>query len=144
MNAKFVIPGPPMGKARPRMTKTGHTYTPEETVMYENLVKTEYERQVDHRYADDAMLDVRVFAYYPIPKSASKKKQKAMRENRIRPTKKPDWDNIGKIVCDSLNSVAYRDDAQIVDAMVRKFYSDNPRVLVTIRAYDPGEEVNTQ
>lgn len=25
-------------------------------------------------------------------------------------TKKPDWDNIGKIVCDSLNNIAYHDD----------------------------------
>lgn len=47
--------------------------------------------------------------------------------------KKPDFDNIGKIVCDSLNNIAYHDDAQIVDAQVRKFFSDDPRVVVTIQ-----------
>lgn len=56
-----------------------------------------------------------------------------MLDRKIRPTKKPDWDNIGKIICDSLNGVAYRDDAQIVDSMVRKFYSETPRVVVSIR-----------
>ena len=49
-----------------------------------------------------------------------------------RPTRKPDFDNIGKIICDALNGIAYRDDAQIVDALVRKFYSDTPRVIVEI------------
>ena len=56
-----------------------------------------------------------------------------MLEHKIRPTKKPDWDNIGKIICDSLNKVAYRDDSVVVDAQVRKFYSENPRVDVSIR-----------
>ena len=56
-----------------------------------------------------------------------------MLEHKIRPTKKPDWDNIGKIVCDSLNNIAYHDDNQVVDAQVRKFFSENPRVEVTIR-----------
>ena len=49
--------------------------------------------------------DRRIIAYYEIPKSTSKKKRREMLEHRIRPTKKPDWDNIGKIVCDSLNLV---------------------------------------
>ena len=78
------------------------------------------------------MLDVRVMAYYTIPKSISKKKRQAMLDHKVRPTKKPDFDNIGKVICDSLNGIAYRDDAQIVDAQVRKFYSDTPRVVVII------------
>lgn len=56
-----------------------------------------------------------------------------MLEHKIRPTKKPDWDNVGKIICDSLNNIAYHDDNQVVDAQVRKFFSENPRVEVTIR-----------
>lgn len=55
-----------------------------------------------------------------------------MLDHKIRPTKKPDFDNIGKVICDALNKIAYRDDSQIVDAQVRKFYSDRPRVVVTI------------
>ena len=51
----------------------------------------------------------------------------------IRPVKRPDWDNIGKIITDALNEVAYHDDAQIVEAIVEKYYSDNPRVEVTIK-----------
>lgn len=101
-------------------------------MLYENLVRTEYRQQVGKRFADDAMLDVRIFAYYGMPKNLSKKKRQAMLDKKLRPTKKPDFDNIGKVICDSLNGIAYRDDAQIVDAMVRKFYAEEPRVVVVI------------
>lgn len=140
MRAKFCIHGDPQGKGRPRFSIVCghvHTRTPDETVLYENLVKTEYRQQVGVKFPDDAMLDVRIFAYYPIPKSASKRKRQAMLEKKIRPTKKPDWDNVGKVICDSLNGIAYRDDAQVVDSMVRKFYSEDPKVVVTI------EEIKT-
>ena len=110
------------------------TRTPEQTVLYENLVKMEYRQQCRGiRFPDDAMLDVRVYAYYTIPASAGKKKRQAMLAKKIRPTKKPDFDNIGKVICDSLNGIAYRDDAQVVDGMVRKFYAEHPRVVVTIK-----------
>lgn len=140
---RFSIPGQPMGKQRPRVVHNGsfsRAFTPKETVSYENLVRVMYrEAAKGKRFVDEDMLDVRVIAYYSIPKSTSKKKRKLMLEHKIRPGKKPDWDNIGKIICDSLNTVAYRDDSSIVDAQVRKFYSENPRVDVTIRRIDPGE-----
>ena len=134
---KFSIAGQPFGKQRPKFSRAGNyvkTYTPNETVSYENLVKLMYQQAAEGKlFSEDAMLDVRIIAYYEIPKSISKKKRKAMLEHKIRPAKKPDWDNVGKIVCDSLNKVAYRDDSAVVDAQVRKFYSENPRVDVTIR-----------
>lgn len=135
MRTQVCIYGEPQGKGRPRFsTVCGHAKirTPDQTVIYENLVKTEYRNQSGVRFPDDAMLDVRVMAYYTIPKSISKKKRQAMLDHKVRPTKKPDFDNIGKVICDSLNGIAYRDDAQIVDAQVRKFYSDTPRVVVII------------
>lgn len=111
------------------------TYTPDKTAAYENLVKLEYQRQCkDSRFADDEYLDMRIFAFYGIPKSASKKKTRLMKAGVIRPTKKPDMDNVVKVIADSLNGVAYKDDTQIVDAMVRKFYADVPRVQVTIQS----------
>ena len=140
MRAKFCIHGEPQGKGRPRFsTVCGHVKprTPDETVLYENLVKTEYRQQSGVRFPDDAMLDVRIFAYYSIPKSVSTKKRQAMLDKRIRPTKKPDFDNIGKVICDSLNGIAYRDDAQVVDSMVRKFYGETPKVVVTIEEINP-------
>lgn len=143
MEKEFVVLGEPTGKGRPRFsavknTKTGKTYgkayTPQKTVVYENLVKTEYERQCEgYRFPDEAMLDMRVMAYYGVPKSKSKKIKEKMLNGEIRPTKKPDLDNVIKVIADSLNSFAYRDDTQIVDCQVRKFYSETPRVIIKIR-----------
>ena len=137
MKVKFTVLGEPQGKGRPRFRNAGkfvQTYTPKETVNYENLVRLEYRRQCrDFKFSKDTPLDVRITAYLAIPKSASKKKAQLMRDRKIRPMKKPDFDNVGKIVCDSLNEIAYYDDAQIVDAQVRKFFSDDPRVVVTIQ-----------
>lgn len=134
---RFTVPGNPFGKQRPKFSRVGNyvrTYTPDKTVNYETMIKWYYQQAAQgYMFPDDAMLDVRIFAFYEIPKSASKKKQKQMLEKIIRPTKKPDFDNIGKIVCDSLNQIAYHDDAAIVDAQVRKFYSNTPRVEVIIR-----------
>ena len=134
MTVKFTVLGEPRGKQRPRMTRNGHTYTPAETVQYENLVRMEYRRQCgDYRFPDDAALDMRIMAYYAIPKSVSKKKRQEMLAHRIRPLKKVDCDNAVKIVADSLNNLAYRDDVQIVDCQIRKFYSPEPRIVVTIQ-----------
>ena len=134
MKVKFTVLGEPRGKQRPRMTKTGHTYTPIETVQYENLVRLEYSRQChDFIFEDRTPLDARITAYYSIPKSTSVNKRQAMLEHRIRPINKVDCDNLVKIVLDSLNGIAYRDDVQVVDCQVRKFYSDRPRVVVTLQ-----------
>ncbi len=134
MKLKFTITGEPKGKARPRVTRTGHAFTPKDTAMYENLVRLEYQRQCfGRKFPDDAMVDARITAYYSIPKSISKKKRQMMLDHKIRPCKKPDGDNCIKIVLDSLNSLAYKDDVQVVDCQIRKFYSDDPRVVVTLQ-----------
>ena len=137
MEVKFVVPGPPKGKGRPRFSQVAShakAMTPQDTVLYENLVKTEFKRQCgEARFEDGSMLDLRVVAYYPIPSSKSKKQQRLMEAGVIRPTTKPDNDNILKIIADSLNQIAYKDDAQVVDTQVRKFYSRKPRVTVVIK-----------
>ena len=71
-------------------------------------------------------------AYYGVTNSASKNKKEKMLAGIIRPTKKPDMDNCLKAIADALNDVAYKDDTQIVDCQVRKFYSEKPRVVIKI------------
>ena len=92
------------------------------------------------RFPDGSMLDMRIQAFYSVPKSASKKKRAAMLNGMARPIKKPDMDNVVKIIADSLNGIAYHDDTQIVDCQIRKFYSETPRVVVTIKETGPEPE----
>ncbi|HHX72161.1 MAG TPA: RusA family crossover junction endodeoxyribonuclease [Clostridiales bacterium] len=130
MVVSFTISGEPQGKGRPRFGN-GRTYTPEKTVIYENLVRMEYIRQVNHNFGDGP-LAMFIEAHYTIPASASKKRQAEMREGKILPTKKPDLDNIAKAIADSLNGIAYKDDSQIVKLHMTKRYAENPCVVVGI------------
>lgn len=136
MKVNFTVAGEPVGKGRPCFSTYGghiHARTPQKTVVYENLIRLEYQRQCGrNRFPDTAMLRVHIKAFYSIPTSKSKKQKAAMAEGLIRPTKKPDLDNITKAVLDSLNGIAYHDDVQIVDATIQKWYSDQPRVEVEI------------
>lgn len=138
IQAKFTIHGEPKGKGRPRFSRSGNyvrTYTPNKTVSYENFVKLEYLNQCGKVKLDkDTMLEMQIKAFFNIPKSVSKKRRTLMQNGKIRPTKKPDMDNIIKIIADSLNGIAYYDDAQIVLVIACKYYSDKPRVEVTLRS----------
>lgn len=132
MTIKFTIPGAPVGKGRPRVTRHG-TYTPQKTRDYEELVRWKYAQQAqNYRFPDGAALAMMVFAYYPIPASATKHRREAMEAGTELPTKRPDFDNIAKLASDALNGIAYKDDAQIVRAVVCKVYDKEPRVEVYI------------
>ena len=132
MRLIFTIPGEPVAKARPRVTRAGITYTPAKTVNYETLVKELFcVAYPDHRPVD---VPVRMLlkAYFGIPASWSKKKQQAALDGSIRPTKKPDIDNIIKTM-DALNGIAWRDDSQVVHVTASKYYSDRPRLEIQIQ-----------
>lgn len=132
---EFNVPGQPVAKGRPRFsTITGRTYTPEKTTNYENLVRLSYMQAYPNQtpYEKNVQLSMTINAYFQIPKATSKKKAEQMRTHIIRPTIKPDTDNIAKSVCDALNKVAFYDDSQIVVLKVRKYYGDNPSVNIII------------
>lgn len=131
----FEVLGKPQGKARPRFTRKGHTYTPNNTTSYENAVRRAFLQ------AKGVMLEGEVRAVitacYPIPKSTSKKKRAEMLRDEVKPVKKPDCDNIAKIILDALNKVAYKDDNQVVEMTVYKKYGEVAKVVVEL------EEVGT-
>ena len=134
MTVLFTVPIPPFGKQRPRHNRrTGVTYTPIETKKHERMIAEAYKALYDALCFDEsAFLRVEVTAYYPIPKSASKRKRTQMLMGEIRPTVKPDWDNVGKLITDALNGVAYPDDKQIVTALINKQYAVVPRMEIRI------------
>ena len=133
---QFTVLGCPVGKGRPKFsTFNGHAtaYTPAKTVNYENLVKLSYQQQCGGiMYEKDVPLRAIIKAYFPIPKSTSRKKHDAMIRKEILYTKKCDADNLAKAVLDALNGIAYYDDAQVCQLIVSKMYSDEPRVEVSI------------
>lgn len=127
----FIIPGEPKSKLRHRSTKKGKMYNPQQNLHYESWVKECY--WIKHKQKSlKGQLKACIRAYFKIPKSTSKKKKKLMIEEKLRPTKKPDTDNLAKIILDSLNTLAFDDDKQVVELNVEKYYSDDPRVEVEL------------
>jgi Holliday junction resolvase RusA-like endonuclease len=139
------LPGFVKGKGRPRSRiATGRggqqfvaVYTDSETRSYEAMLRFAGEqamRQNDNRtrLPFECALRVRVTAVFVVPKSRSRRDTEQSLAGIIRPTGKPDCDNILKCVGDSLNGVVWRDDSIIVDLMIRKFYGIHPMLLIEV------------
>lgn len=138
MKVSFEVPGIPRGKQRPRIVNAGgyvRAYTPEQTAIYENLVRIEYRQQCGPVKLTPP-ISATITGVFPIPKSTSRKKREQMIAGRILHTKKVDCDNLAKIILDSLNTIAYDDDSGISELNVRKVYGENPRVEITLEEMD--------
>lgn len=145
MKIKVVVHGDPMGKQRPKATTIGghaRVYTPKNTVQYESKVISAYKEQCGGNLAfpnPNQEISACIIAYFKIQKQHYGKKglNKSGTEKlsgEIKPTMKPDCDNIAKIVLDALNGLAFHDDSQITDLQVCKRYSIQPRVLVGLES----------
>lgn len=134
MAIRFTVPGEPKGKARPRVFNQdgkSHAVTPQDTLNYESLVKWVFTNTMEARKLQGE-IEAKIVAMYPIPKAMTKKNRQLIDEGKLHPTKKPDLDNVAKIILDSLNKVAFDDDSQVTRLIVEKHFSDNPRVEVTL------------
>lgn len=142
MTVKFEIPGEPCGKGRPRFKRTDRgvrTYTPAKTADYELFTKLAFKSACSPSFSDNEYIRVKIKAFFKIPKDTTKENRFLMLDGVIRPSKKPDADNIAKIICDALNKTAYRDDSQIVELTVEKYYSDIARTEVYMETVDSDE-----
>lgn len=126
----FIVDGKPQGKQRPRFSRISKTvYTPTKTAKYEKQIAKAYTESGGKCIPADCYVSVSVSAFFPIPKSYSKKKREDCLERILRPDKKPDMDNILKVVLDALNKVAYEDDKQVVELIGRKYYTESDGYL---------------
>ena len=130
----FSVPGEPAGKQRPRFMRSGHVYTPKKTHDYEMLVAQTYKAQHGKWYGTQP-IRLKVVAYFEPPKSMSKKRKVQILS--FHPTKRPDMDNIVKIVMDGLNGIAYKDDCQVWKVEAEKLYGLDGHVVVSLEADEP-------
>ena len=130
----FTVPGEPVAKGRARaFIRAGHIghHTPEKTARYENLVSLACQQAMKGCPVFLESVSLIVSARMTIPASWSQKKQRAAAIGEIRPTKRPDLDNIVKAIKDGLNGVAWKDDSQVVMLRACKEYGE-PCVVVTV------------
>lgn len=137
---RFVVPGKPVGKGRPRAAKRGAhitLYTPKTTATYESTVALAASHAMAGRPPITGPAEVLMTLVLPVPKSWSKRKQADALAGQLMPTTKPDMDNVVKAVFDAVNGIVWTDDVQVVGLRVRKTYGATPCVQVTVSPYVP-------
>jgi Holliday junction resolvase RusA-like endonuclease len=118
---KIFIPGDPVAQPRPTISTRGgfarayvdakhpiHAYKQAVRLAYINAGGEVLEGPVE----------VKITCWFSRPKSHSKKRSVAPEPKAI----KPDSDNLGKAILDSLNGIAYHDDSQVYSLQIEKWY----------------------
>lgn len=136
MNLTFTIPGEPTAQGRPRFSTHGgfvKAYDPEKSRNYKAYVKLLASEAMQNigLTLTELPLGVEIIADVGIPSKSKKFKEQALNGLQL-PIKKPDVDNVAKIILDSISGIVYKDDKQIVKLTVSKKYSDTPKVEVKI------------
>lgn len=136
MTYEFEVIGDIKGKARPRVnTYTCQVYTPTSTKDYEELVKQYFKIKYPRYVPLENRVSVKIMAYFKVPKTTSKKDKELIEAGKISPTKKPDIDNIVKIILDALNKMAFKDDNQITKLEVEKLYGEEEKICIRVEEY---------
>lgn len=134
---EIIVPGEPQSQGRPRFNSyTRRAYDPEKSRDYKELVAW---HAIPHKpaelWTDAIVVDLLVYRSAPNHIKNRKTGQPAIdyKEERLRPVTSPDVDNYGKSVLDACTGIIWKDDCQIVDLRVRKFYSAFPRAIIRIK-----------
>ena len=141
MSFEVRIPGPPIGKGRPRATvRGGHvrTYTPKRTAQWEARAAVVISDAWGNGAPLDGAVAVEIIALFPRPGRLVWKRKPMPREPHI---SSPDVDNIVKAVLDATEKAGVvRNDRIVFAVRVEKWYcsgEESPGVL--LRVYGPGE-----
>jgi Holliday junction resolvase RusA-like endonuclease len=135
----FEVPGCPVPKGRPRVTRTGHAFTPKRTRDYESKVAMIAAQQMSEKgYTEpfNGELTVSVIAYLPKPKKPKEKLNAPL----IRSPSNGDVDNYSKAALDAIEGIVFENDSQITALTVKKRYDKTPRLLVSVEESQTREE----
>lgn len=131
----FTVPGEPVGKGRARAFRAGagiRMHTPEKTARYENLVALAARQAMGGRPPMPGAVSIGLMLYTMPPASWSKKKRAAALSGDIRPTTKPDCDNVLKAIADACNGIVFVDDKQVCEVSIKKLYGEIPMACVAV------------
>lgn len=134
---EFFVAGKPVGKGRPRFTRSGHVFTPERTRTYEQAVAWECRKAMKGNPPSDLPQHVSIGVSLLPPKSWNKAKRAKALHGEIKPGK-PDIDNFLKAILDGCNGIAFVDDSQVVSVYAIKEYAEKEGVRVVIEEENHG------
>lgn len=107
----------------------------EKTVIYENLIKQSWLGKYGQVEPTRRPISAKLILFM-LPPKASKVRLAKMLSNAIRPTTKPDLDNVEKVFADALTGIVFRSDSQIVDSDCHKYFGTMAMAIYEIRILD--------
>lgn len=150
----FKLPGEPKGKGRPRavakirILPSGQPeayvqlVTPADTREEEARLRAAFRRaHPDHRPWSGPVL-LRFTAVFETPKGFNRKLKEAAARGELYAIKRPDKDNIEKLITDALNGVAFRDDQQVMGGGVKR-YGSPARLEISLEPLSGAEDPKT-
>lgn len=125
----LIIPGKIVPQLRPRFATHGkfiQTYDPKPCREYKKLVRLLANQTVAKQKGFkpyERAIEVVIWFFLDIPKSYSDADRVAAATGKIRPTSRPDLDNLAKGIMDAVKGVLWKDDSLIVTMHIKKFYT---------------------
>lgn len=132
------VPGEPRGKGRHRSTVVKgqlRNYPDPATTRAEALIREVWRKAGEPRLTGPVTASVFGVLSRPVSHYRKNGELSAAGLRSPVPTKKPDVDNLLKLVLDALNGLAYGDDAHVLDARVAKRWAtedEDPHTLVLL------------
>ena len=111
----FFVAGIPKPQPRPRITKSGHVYTPESVKVWKDAVKLTALKHFDQTILTEPLV-VTIRFYLPKPKGMKQL-------GKVFHSKKPDIDNLLKSTLDALCPL-WEDDSLVSRVYAEKYYGD--------------------
>ena len=137
MILSFTVHGVPVAKGRPRLSTRGgfaRAYTPAKTKHYEDMIRCEAVDAMGDRPPIEEAVSVVITAFVAPPKSMAKKRRVDALDGLVKPLTRPDLDNYAKAALDACNAIVFRDDSYVTDLIVRKRFSERPRMTITVES----------
>lgn len=144
MTYEFIIDIKSKPKQRARKGKYKNFYTPDNTRITEakiaksvtdSMAKMQINKIIDP-------IGVIIIHEFAPPISNSDKKQKQKIDFKILNSKRPDLDNLDKLVLDSLNKKLWNDDSQIVTKITLKKYAAKNSIRIIVVPFVEGSMDN--
>tara|TARA_B100000519_G_C14253440_1_gene443716 strand:- start:1409 stop:1858 length:450 start_codon:yes stop_codon:yes gene_type:complete len=143
----MTLPGNPIAKGRPRLTKWGRAYTPKKTKEATEKTKAQITRALHFLRSASGLefpllgpIRVDINFYLHRPKNMYRKKDSP---EAIPHIKRPDLDNLIKQINDCINGIIVGDDSQITTIAASKFFTEKeiePRTEITVFYWCEDEE----
>ena len=140
---KFQILGIPVPKQSMKVTKGGIKYQPKKITNAARNIRAQIANQLPRGF-EPFDKHLRIYYRFVFPYTSDISKRKRNSGIKLWKDKKPDIDNLQKLINDAMEGVVFVRDAQICSIRAEKFMDSVPRVDVEVSLLNGGLKKNRE